>query len=86
MSGETEQKIVVSHADSPLQRGSKRCKGMELVVSSILLFMFPALQFIYSRLSLLRYCWDRKKVSIYPDYRYIQYKFQLSDWDIKKVS
>ena len=31
----------------------------------------------YSSLSLLRYCWDKKKVSQYPDYRIIQYKFLM---------
>ena len=37
--------------------------------------------------SLLRYSWGKKKVSINPDYRYIQCNIQLfaSDWGIEKV-
>ena len=40
----------------------------------------------YSSLSLLWYCWDKTKVSYYPDYWNIQYKFLMlcSSWDIDR--
>ena len=42
----------------------------------------------YRSLSLLRYCWDKKNVSKYPDNRIIQYKFPVvcRSWDIDLVS
>ena len=42
--------------------------------------------FLYRSLSLLRYCWDRKKVSQYLDYRNIQYKFLMLCLDIDLIS
>ena len=41
-----------------------------------------------SSLSLLQYCWNKTKVSYYPDYRNIQYEFLMlcSSWDIDLVS
>ena len=32
---------------------------------------------MYSRLSLLRYCWAKKKVLTYREYSHIQFKFRL---------
>ena len=42
----------------------------------------------YSSLSLLQYCWDKKKASLYPDYRNIQYKLLplCNSWDIDLIS